>query len=269
LTTSPLDTALIRVVDSITKLGEEFRGAVLVAGSHGGRYCGYLTALAGLRGVILNDAGVGKDNAGIGALPYLEALGVPAAVISHQSARIGDGTDMMARGKLSHVNAPARALGCAVGEASARAAAKLAGGAPYVGDVPEYREARSLLDRGATPIIVCDSASLVTADDAGAFIVTGSHGGILAGRPGYGLAATARGAVFNDAGVGIENAGLARLAVLDAAGTAAVTVSSQSACIGDGISAWENGLVSHTNTHAADLGVAQGWTVQQFAKCFS
>jgi hypothetical protein len=89
LTTSPLDTALIRVVDSITKLGEEFRGAVLVAGSHGGRYCGYLTALAGLRGVILNDAGVGKDNAGIGALPYLEALGVPAAVISHQSARIG------------------------------------------------------------------------------------------------------------------------------------------------------------------------------------
>jgi hypothetical protein len=68
----------LRVADSITKLGNAFRGTVLVAGSHGGRYCGYLAASAGLRGVVLNDAGGGKDDAGVGALAYLEPLGVAA-----------------------------------------------------------------------------------------------------------------------------------------------------------------------------------------------
>ena len=62
----------IQVADSITKLGSQLRGTVLIAASHGGRYCGYLAALSGLRGVIFNDAGVGKDNAGIGSLDYLQ-----------------------------------------------------------------------------------------------------------------------------------------------------------------------------------------------------
>ena len=62
----------IQVADSITKPGPQSRGTVLVAASHGGRFCGYLAALAGLRGVIFNDAGVGKDNAGIGSLDYLQ-----------------------------------------------------------------------------------------------------------------------------------------------------------------------------------------------------
>ena len=79
----------IQLTDSITKLGPQFRGTVLVAGSHGGSYCGYLAALAGLRGVIFNDAGVGLDNAGIGALDYLQQLGMAAATIAHTSARIG------------------------------------------------------------------------------------------------------------------------------------------------------------------------------------
>ncbi len=103
----------IQVVDSITKLGLEFRGTVLVAGSHGGRYCGYLAALAGLRGVILNDAGVGKDKAGLGALAYLQPLGVAAATVAHTSARIGDGADMLERGRLSYCNKAAGCLGCA------------------------------------------------------------------------------------------------------------------------------------------------------------
>ena len=85
----------IQVADSITKLGSQLQGTVLVAASHGGRYCGYLAALAGLRGVIFNDAGVGKDNAGIGSLDYLQGLGLAAAAIAHTSARIGDGADML------------------------------------------------------------------------------------------------------------------------------------------------------------------------------
>ena len=99
----------IQLADSITKLGPQFRGTVLVAGSHGGNYCGYLAALAGLRGVIFNDAGVGLDNAGIGALDYLQRLGIAAATVAHTSARIGDGADMLARGRISHCNATAKA----------------------------------------------------------------------------------------------------------------------------------------------------------------
>ena len=103
-------------VDSITKLAAEYRGKVLVAGSHGGRYCGYLAAIGGLRGVILNDAGIGKDEAGIGALDYLQPLGVAAATVAHTSARIGDGADMLERGSLTHSNDVARALGCSEGQ---------------------------------------------------------------------------------------------------------------------------------------------------------
>ena len=101
----------IQVADSITKLGPQFRGTVLIAGSHGGRYCGYLAALAGLRGVIFNDAGVGKNNAGIGSLDYLQTLGIAAATVAHTSAGIGDGADMLSRGRISYCNATASALG--------------------------------------------------------------------------------------------------------------------------------------------------------------
>ena len=40
--------------------------------------------------MILNDAGVGRDEAGIAALAYLDALGIAAATVSHESCRIGD-----------------------------------------------------------------------------------------------------------------------------------------------------------------------------------
>ena len=256
----------LRVADSITKLGPEFHGTVLVAGSHGGRYCGYLTALAGLRGVVLNDAGVGKDNAGTGALRYLEPLGVPAATISHGSARIGDGDDMIRRGTISHLNAPAAALGCQIGQSCIDAARAMFGANPYDGEVPAYEEARVVLAREPLTVLGCDSASLVAPDDTDALIITGSHGGALAGRPGYGLATTPRGAAFNDAGVGIDGAGIARLDILARQGVPAVTVGTESARIGDARSAWEQGIISHVNEPAAALGLLPGERLRDFAE---
>ena len=255
----------LRVADSITKLGPEFRGTVLVAGSHGGRYCGYLTALAGLCGVVLNDASGGKDAAGTGALRYLEPLGVPAATVAHTSAKIGDGQDMLRRGLLSEVNAPAAKLGCAPGQSCLEAARAMYGARAYSGDVPSYEEARVVLASQPLTVLGCDSASLVTSEDADALIVTGSHGGALAGRPSYGLVTTPRGAVFNDAGVGIDEAGIARLAILDAQGVPAVTVGADSAQIGDARAAWDDGVISHVNAVAAALGLTPGDRVPDFA----
>ena len=259
----------VQVVDSITKLGPEFRGAVLVAASHGGRYCGYLAALAGLRGVILNDAGVGKDRAGVGALDSLETLGVAAATIAHTSARIGDGADMLERGRLSHCNEVAGALGCRVGQRCSEAAEAMRAGKPFAGEAPPYDESRMLLRAAPVRVIACDSASLVESGDAGAIIITGSHGGVLAGRPGYGIATAARGAVFNDAGVGIDQAGIQRLAVLDQAGVPSATVDADSARIGDARSAWESGIISHVNGLAVERGIAVGMTVPAFAESLS
>ncbi|MBC8240929.1 MAG: hypothetical protein H8E30_10700, partial [Alphaproteobacteria bacterium] len=114
---------------SVTKLGPEHVGQVLVCGSHGGVYAGYLAAKAGVRAVILNDAGGGLEDAGFSSLVYLDALGRPGATVSHDSARIGDGDDMAARGVISHINQTAAALGCAVGQ-SAGACAEAMRAAP-------------------------------------------------------------------------------------------------------------------------------------------
>ena len=106
----------IHVLDSITKLTDAHRGQVIVAASHGAEYAAYLAAKGGARAVILNDASVGKDNAGISGLQYLDALGIAAATVGYLSARIGDGNDMEERGTISHANTTAAALGCAVGQ---------------------------------------------------------------------------------------------------------------------------------------------------------
>ena len=260
---------LERFADSITRLGPEFRGTVLVAGSHGGRYCGYLAALAGLRGVILNDAGVGKDQAGIGALDYLERLGVAAATVAHTSARIGDAADTFDRGCISHFNESAKTLGCAEGQRCREAAEAMGRGLVYEGDVPGYEEARELLRESPVPVVACDSASLIEEDDVDTIIVTGSHGGSLAGRPDYGIKVKAHGAVFNDAGVGIDLAGIRRLDILERAAIPAATVDSMSARIGDARSAWESGIISHINPQAARHGITVGMTVPAFADLLS
>ncbi len=255
----------VQVADSITKLGPQFRRTVLVAGSHGGRYCGYLAALAGLRGVIFNDAGVGKDRAGIGSLDFLQPLGIAAATVGHTLARIGDGADMFERGRLSYCNEVAGTLGCEAGQTCREAAQAMCRGKVFEGDTPDHEEGREGLRDGPVRVIACDSASLVQPGDVGAIIVTGSHGGLLAGRPGYGLAVQARGAIFNDAGVGIDQAGIQRLEILDQAAIPAATVDAMSACIGDAISSWESGIISYINPQAEKRGVAVGMTVPTFA----
>ena len=66
----------------MTQLGAAVRGAVLVAGSHAGVIAAYYAARAGAGAVLLNDAGVGKDGAGIAGLAYLDAIGMAAAAYS-------------------------------------------------------------------------------------------------------------------------------------------------------------------------------------------
>src|SRR5215831_17133309 len=113
----PGSPAPIAVADSITRIAEaEARGAVVVNASHGGIYAAYLAAKLGAAAAIFNDAGIGRDRAGISGLDYLQELGVAAATVGHETARIGDGADMMASGVITHTNALAAALGVQIGQ---------------------------------------------------------------------------------------------------------------------------------------------------------
>jgi hypothetical protein len=245
--------------DTITKLPPEAEGAVVVSGSHGGRYPGYLAAKGHVRAAIFNDAGVGKDRAGLGSLAYLDALGIAAATVSHESCRIGDTQDMIARGRISALNAVAQAAGVIAGMACLEAAVLLTSAPHAVSDAPELGEARlEIADAGPRRIVLVDSASLVRPGDAGQIVVTGSHGGLVGGDPAMALRTDGLAGVFNDAGIGIEEAGIGRLPALDGRGIAAFTVAAASARIGEGRSTFEDGIISRVNATAARLGAAEG-----------
>jgi hypothetical protein len=101
----------VTVMDSITMVTREDAGAIVVCGSHGGVSSAEFALAVPLRVVFFNDAGVGKDNAGIVALDMLEERGIAAGTVAHTSARIGDSRDTWESGVISYVNRSARTLG--------------------------------------------------------------------------------------------------------------------------------------------------------------
>jgi hypothetical protein len=103
------------LMDSVSVIGPEDDGQVAVTGSHGGRSAGGYASRQRPFAVFFNDAGVGKDRAGLAGLAILEAHGVPAGTVSHLSARIGDARDSWESGVISHLNRPALAAGFEVG----------------------------------------------------------------------------------------------------------------------------------------------------------
>jgi hypothetical protein len=254
----------VQTADSITRIGSEATGAVVVNGSHGGLYAAYLAAKLGVAAAVFNDAGVGRDRAGIAGLDYLAGLGIPAATVGHDTARIGDGADMIARGMLTHANPPAAALGCEPGMSCRDAAACLQQAAANRREPPPALEAAFLLIPEPPPLWALDSASLAGADQVRAVVVTGSHGGLLGGRADTALKIAALAALFNDAGIGIDEAGVTRLPALDARGIAAGTVAAASARIGDARSTYEDGILTRVNRCAADFGIGRGMSAREF-----
>jgi len=256
--------AAIVIADSITRVGPEAAGAVVVNASHGGVYAAYLAVKLPAAAAIFNDAGIGRDRAGIGGLDYLEEFGVAAATVGHDTARIGDGADMMAGGVVTYANGLAMSLGVSPGQSCRDAAARLQGAPPTHRAPPEALEAAFLLISEAPQVWALDSASLVLPEHKNAIVVTGSHGGLLGGKPETALKYDVLGALYNDAGIGKDEAGISRLPALDLRGIAAATVSAASARIGDARSTYQDGIVSRVNTSAAALGLGEGVSAREF-----
>jgi hypothetical protein len=104
------------LMDSITEMQLDDIDTIVVAGSHAGLSVVEYALRYPLRAVFFNDAGVGKDGAGIAALAILNEKGIPAGAVAHVSARIGDASDTYANGVLSYVNHAAQNLGFKVSE---------------------------------------------------------------------------------------------------------------------------------------------------------
>ena len=117
----------VLIADSITKVADEDAGAIVVSASHGGASSGEFALAVPLAAVFFNDAGVGKDDAGIAALTMLQVRNVAGGTVAHTSARIGDSQDTWDFGVISHVNDRARELGFARGQSLREALLTLIG----------------------------------------------------------------------------------------------------------------------------------------------
>ena len=256
----------IVIADTVTKLGAECAGRVVLGGSHGGIYAAYCAVKARARGVILNDAGRARDDSGIGGGAWCQELDIPYAAVDTMSCRIGDGESAYRDGIISFANPLAVSLGVETGMAARDGAERMCRAALSDRPPPAYAEARTELPcpPGARMVVLMDSASLVTDEDAGRILVCGSHGGVPSPDPAAALRVDAHAAIFHDAGVGRDRAALGRLDPLDGRGIIAATVACMSARIGDGASVYRDGVLSHVNRTAAAAGAAAGMPARDF-----
>jgi isochorismate pyruvate lyase len=119
-TPNATNTQCLLILDSIGYVAQpnfEIEGQVIVSGSHGG------TAAAGYildhpqkpKLVFFNDAGGGKDGAGMAGLELLQNVLVAACTYSHLSARIGQAQDGLDNGVISRCNGAAVQMGLTPG----------------------------------------------------------------------------------------------------------------------------------------------------------
>jgi len=97
-------------------------------------------------------------------------------------------------------------------------------------------------------------------------VVSGSHGGLYpaAVASKWGI----RAVLFNDAGIGLERAGVAGVLALDKIGMAAAGVDCHSCYIGSAQDMFERGRISVVNAVAAQLGVEEGMMVKKATGLF-
>lgn len=249
--------------DSITHVPDAPRvPRVVICGSHGGSSSAIFALKKGVHGVIFNDAGIGKDQAGIASLALLEKQGIYGATVDAFTARIGIAKETEG-GLISRVNFLAKSAGIRAGM-PAREAAGIMQKAPVLilrvsSESPEeHQEKVTVIHTSPSGyrIVALDSNSQVTPENRNDIILTGSHGGLVGIAPAVKFPVIA--AFYNDAGVGKGQAGISRLPWLQNAGIIGATVDARSARIGVGMETYESGVISHANSLAIDLGIVKG-----------
>jgi hypothetical protein len=257
------ETVKIVTVASCSNLRAEHRSHVAVSGSYGGRYNAFNAAKWPVRAVIMNDAGIGKDNAGIVGLDFLDRIDMAAATADAQTCHIGDGDHMLAHG----VNRAAASFGCTPGQSVRNCAERMrAASMPTVAPPAITEGARFVMrDVPGEPTLICaDSIGMLQPDDAGRIVVTASHGALSGGRPDNVVPPGIHAVFFSDAGGGMDGAGIARLADLERRGIVAAATSADSAPIGDSRALYRDGTLSYVNGPASRCGARVGMKLDDF-----
>ncbi len=99
------------LMDSISYVKDGNGGDIIVSGSHGGTSSAKYAIDGKVGAAIFNDAGIGKNEAGISGLEQLQAENIIAAAVGHESAEIGNAADTYSSGIISRTNAPAAQAG--------------------------------------------------------------------------------------------------------------------------------------------------------------
>jgi hypothetical protein len=214
-----------------------------------------------LSGVLFNDAGVEKDQAGIAGVYLLEQYGVYAAAVDVFSAEIIKGKETK-NGRISHVNKLALSIGGIV-EMQGIAVAQLMSCARRISlkcsrNIEDVTPSKSVIHISLSEhrITVVVYNSMIGPENVNDLVFNGSHGGLVGSKPA--IPAIVLAVFYNDAGFGKNGAGVSRLPWLERNGIAAATVSATSARIGVGMDTYSCGLISHANAQAVDFGIKPG-----------
>lgn len=256
------------LLDSLGDLQPQNKRPILVCGSHcgGNRNLATYVKHCHVKAVFLNNAGVGKEQAGIRGLAHYEAAGVAACAVDHNSAEIGIARDTYESGMISHTNSLAAAIGIRVGTSVKQVVGNilhhpaLTQRAPDLTPSPvgETKDKESLKKWIQTQIdgitiTVTDSITFLSEQSTGDIVVCGSHGGLSAGD--YAKKHGVKAVFFNDAGIGKNDAGIKSLELLNESGIIACTVDCMSAEIFNGQDTLNNGKISACNQLAKDRNI--------------
>jgi len=270
------------LLDSLGYIQPDNISPILVCASHCGDNGTFARKLKNchVKAVFLNNAGIGKNQAGISGLSFYAAEGILACAVDHYSAEIGVAADTWESGIISHTNTLAVNAGIQIGDSVKNAVARINYLSDNLSSIPENKpfeepvakkkdSSTTLKKQTQTQIdgvniTIADSITFLNESNAGDIVVCGSHGGVSAGH--YAQKLQLKAVFFNDAGIGKNNAGIKSLDSLRDAGILACTVDCMSAEIFNGHDMLENGIISVCNQLAKSRNIKEKMTVKEAIK---
>jgi hypothetical protein len=272
------------LLDSLGDLQPDNTCSILVCGSHCGDNGTFAVKLKNCRvnAVFLNNAGIGKNQAGISGLTHYGDENILACAVYHNSAEIGIACDTWESGIISHTNYLAAEAGIQPGDSVQQAVVRIINlnnhsysaqkTRNFESQIDEKKEINTKVDLkkqiqtqiDGVSITVTDSITFLNGSNTGDIVVCGSHGGVSAGH--YAEKNRLKAVFFNDAGIGKNNAGIKSLDSLSDAGILACTVDCMSAEIFNGQDVLENGIITVCNQLAKTRNIKEKMTVKEAIK---
>jgi len=273
----------VLLLDSLGDLNADNASPILVCASHCGDNGTFARKLkiCRVKAVFLNNAGIGKNQAGISGLSHYAAEGILACAVNHYSAEIGIARDTWESGIISHTNTLAGEAEIQPGESVQEAVARIIKIIDKTSLIQKNTNSESTNKKeensnkvdlkkqtqtqlDGVSITVTDSITFLNESNAGDIVVCGSHGGVSAGH--YAQKHHLKAVFFNDAGIGKNNAGIKSLESLSEAGILACTVDCMSAEIFNGQDILDNGIITVCNQLAKTRNIKEKMTVKEAIK---